>query len=206
MWLEDEAAVDRVYWQVFLTRDRHLLWTGEGWNNELRWRWHRFLWEREPLISQAELQRWMDAPGPLTLPSSANAYAFSRLGAPPQLELGVAQRTWIVGSASLAAMGVCLLWMFAPWLRRPALLLVCGAVLLTLAAAYPQAALLLAQAVGIGLVCGLSALLLRRLLAAPRLSRRRWWLAPVRSRLRPRDSAKPWRPAPRRWRSPWVRK
>ncbi|MBI1899731.1 MAG: hypothetical protein HYS13_01295 [Planctomycetia bacterium] len=164
-WIAGGPVAGRMYWQVSLPQDQHLVWSPAELTREFQWHWRGTHFEREPLMRPAELARWIEAPGEDGVPSAANQYVFSTLGELPRLEFASARRLWLVAGASAFAVGLSLLWMFAAWLRRPAAVLLVTAAFLSVGFMYPDPAVVLAQASLLGVACGLTGMALRRLLS-----------------------------------------
>ena len=57
--LGDNVWARRMYWQVVVPRDEHLLLSPQGFAGEYAWGWSGFLWGRRPSLDQAELERWV---------------------------------------------------------------------------------------------------------------------------------------------------
>jgi hypothetical protein len=164
-WIAGGRAAGRVYWQISLPQDQHLVWSPDELTREFQWHWRGTHFDRAPLMGSADLARWIEAQGEDGVPSAANQYVFSTLGELPRLEFASARRLWLVAGASAFAVGLSLLWMFAAWLRRPAAALLLAAAFLGVGFLYPDPAVVLAQASVLGVACGLTGMALRRLLS-----------------------------------------
>lgn len=163
-----DAWVRRMYWQLILPRDEHVIAGPEGLVHEFRWGWDGVFWGRTPLLEQPELETWVGASRGKDQPEAANCYLFSSLGKIPPCTVRTAGRSWIVLWASLAALAAGLSLIYVPASRHPATLFV-GAVLLVGAwVLFPEPTVLVLQAASLGLVLALLAGLLQRGLARRR--------------------------------------
>ena len=157
-----DARVHRLYWQLVLPQNEHVIAAPGGLIGENRWTWGGYLWRRRPLLDQQELEAWVDAPSRTPIPEGTNQYLFSSLGGVERCELRTAGRTWIVLIASGAALVAGLLLIYVPRSRHPGTLLVVGIVLLCVGQLWPEPTVLFAQAAGLGLALTLLAGLLER--------------------------------------------
>lgn len=161
--LEAVDHVKRCYWQLVLPRDRIVMSGSETLYHELQWQgWTG--WQRTPLREQQELERWIGAVRQDGVPPGMNTYLFTSFGAPRQLAVVAGTRTLVLLIASGVALSVGLVLIYFPILRHPAVLLLLGILLLALALAAPELAVLVAQAASLGIVLTLGARLLRSVL------------------------------------------
>ena len=160
--LNPDAWVRRMYWQLILPANEHLIATPRGFTGEFVWEWGGWFWGRTPLLDQTQLESWAGAAPRDGLPDRANTYLFSMLGTPHSAEIGTAGRTWIVLWAAGAALVAGLLLIYVPLSRHPATLLIVGVALLATGLIAPEPTLLLAQAACLGLALTLLAGLLER--------------------------------------------
>ena len=179
--LDGDAWLRRMYWQLVLPRNEHVISNPDGFTSEFRWQWEDYFWGRQPLLDQAELETWSDATPRAALPDGCNLYLFSAMGEVDHGELRTASRSWIVLWASGAALVAGLLLIYVPASRHPAVLLVVSLSLLATGAVAPEPTLMLAQAASLGLALTLLAGLLERGVARRR--RRTAILEPSSSRI-----------------------
>jgi hypothetical protein len=160
--------VRRLYWQLILPRDEHLLTPPEGFAGEQTWAWTGSCWGRRPLLDQAQLEHWIGAPPRAAPTGQVNEYLFSAFGDVDRCVVHTAGRSWIVLAASGAALLAGLLLIYVRRLRHPATLLSAAVLLLAAGMVYPEPAALAAQAAVLGLVLALAAAILARGLARQR--------------------------------------
>ncbi len=156
--------VRRIYWQLVLPEDQHLLYGPANASREFRWRWQGTHWARMPLLSSAQLAEWCGAPEAADFVPSGNVYLFSSSKPINEISFGAARRVGLVAIASGWLLFSGLLLLYVPWARRPGVLLVLVVLLAALAALQPEAALVVAQAAALGLVFALIAAILKRML------------------------------------------
>jgi hypothetical protein len=157
-----DVWVRRLYWQLILPANEHLIGDPDGFMGECVWGWRGYFWGRQPLLDQSQLESWSGAANGAALPERANLYLFSSLGKVGQAEVRTAGRTWLVLWASGVALVAGLLLIYVPACRHPASLLAAGIVLAAVGLAAPEPTLLLAQAAVLGLALTLLAGLLER--------------------------------------------
>ncbi len=160
--LGEDVWVRQMYWQLVLPKTEHLVAAPQGFTNESRWAWQGFFWGRKPLMNQAALEDWIDAPHQQGVADGVNNYLFSTMGNVRQCTLRTANRSWIVLIFSGAALIVGLLLIYVPASRHPGTLLGVGAVLLCAGLLYPEPTRLVSQAACLGLALALLAGLLER--------------------------------------------
>jgi hypothetical protein len=155
--LDEAAPPRRVYWQLCLPDDQHLLATPSGLATEATWGGRGLIWSRQPALSQEQLEGWLGASRQDPLPRGSNQYLFSSLGRITQVDVWVANQRLLllVGSGLVLACG--LAWLHLRALRRAEALLSAALVLGALLLAWPDAAVLLSQAGAVGLMVALLA-------------------------------------------------
>jgi hypothetical protein len=152
----------RIYWQLILPQNRHILADPKGFASEYRWEFSGFFWGRLPQMSQEELETWAGASHRPAPPQGMNVYLFSSLGNIDGATVRTAARLWLVLGSSGIALLVGLLLIYFPALRHPASLLTFALALLSLGLIYPEPTILLAQTSCLGLVLALLAGLFAR--------------------------------------------
>ncbi len=152
----------RLYWQLVLPQNEHVLMNPPGFDREHCWKWSGYFWGREPVLNQTQLENWIGTSQHATLPEGVNVYLYGNLGSADHAELRTVGRTSIVAIASGAALVLGLLLIYAPMVRHPFSLLVVSLGLLSLAMIYPEPAVMIAQASGLGLALTLLAGMLER--------------------------------------------
>jgi hypothetical protein len=154
------------YWQIVLPGDRHVVRPPQL-IPASKWQWLGSFWGRRPTLSQGDLEKWAGATSGLAPSSGQSEYLYSGLGPAASIELITAPRWLIVLAASLAVLGLALVWLYVPVLRR-GWIAVAGALLLAcLAVAFPIPAVLLGQAAVLGVILASIALFIGRLMSQP---------------------------------------
>jgi hypothetical protein len=156
------AWIRRMYWQLVLPTNEHLIVNPGGFTGEFHWSWTDYFWGRQPLLDQEQLENWVGAAPRAPLPERVNLYLFSTLGKVEEAEVRTAARTWIVLWASGAALVAGLLLIYVPASRHPATLFTAGVALIAMGLIAPEPTLLIAQAASLGLMLTLLAGLLER--------------------------------------------
>jgi hypothetical protein len=155
----------RLYWQLIVPPDQHLVTLHSSLTPEFTWTRDGWHWSRSNLRGQRELEDWTQTIHEVIEPESMNVYLFSVMGEQGSLNVWIARRSTLVFVASSIVLAVVLLALYAPALRRPRSLAVMGVGVSVLAAAYPEPAMVLAQAALLGLGLAATAALLRRILS-----------------------------------------
>ena len=143
----------RIYWQLILPRDEHLLIPPTTLTPEYVWRWNVNHWGRYSTRRQADLEAIMDATRWESPPDqSVNQYLFTSVGPLLPVEFITASRgsLTLVLSLSVLVAGLCLIYF--SWARHPASLLLVGVLVVSLGFAFPEPIILGAQAAALGIV------------------------------------------------------
>jgi hypothetical protein len=160
------------FWQLLLPREMTALSAPEGMNAEYELSWQGLVWGRQPTQSQRDLEQWTAATSAPSPPDSTNAYLYSAFDVPRAAEVATVRRVWIVIGASLAALAVGLAWLYSRVARTPGFWLAACISAAALLLVYPEAAVVLVQAIALGVVFTLASAATRWLLAdaRPRLA------------------------------------
>ena len=150
--LAGNVWIDRLYWQLVLPRDEHLISEAADLTDEFGWEWMGWGWARRPAWEQADLEKWVGTRTTAALPEATNRYLFSAMGNLPNLSARYAARWEVVLICSAIAPIVGLALINTGLARRPSMLLICGVVLLATSIWLPDVTLLLAQAAVLGIV------------------------------------------------------
>ena len=142
----------RSYWQLVTPVNQHLTWSSDALSEESHWHWTGWGWRREEMRDQRALERWIGASEQDALPVDTNRYLFATVGAVRELDCLTLSRhlLLLLGSGGMIAVGLPLVYFQR--LRHPALFLLVGAILVSLAGWVPDLALLLGQAAATGLL------------------------------------------------------
>jgi hypothetical protein len=179
--LTSPGWVGQFYWKLDVPADQHVLFAPAHYDEEVRWVWADFYWQRRPTIEPRDLAHWVradsfgDAPrllretqdtarGPAALGATTNQYLYSTVGTIEPLAISTFGRAQLVLFASLPLLVCGLILIYFPPARHPAVLFVLAVLVGAASFLAPQSALLLAQASALGLaLVGLAALLARML-------------------------------------------
>jgi hypothetical protein len=158
------AWVRRMYWQLVLPRDEHLVVVPKGLTSEFTWGWTGTFWGRIPVWEQADLEAWCGVPSsdPAPAPAATSRYLWSSLGPVGRCELWTASRSLIVLGASAVALVVGLTLIYVPVSRHAVALLAAAVALMSAALLWPGPTLLALEAASLGLALTLLAGLLQR--------------------------------------------
>lgn len=172
--LGGETWTRRMYWQLIVPREEHVIIPPAGFTPECTWCWRGYFWGRQSLMDQSQLEAWVGlthtsaaAASAPRCPPGVNCYLYSSLGNVNHCELRTVGRSTLVLAASGLALLVGLLLIYLPALRHPAGLLAAAVLLAALGILYPEIAILGGQAAGVGLVLALSAAMLSRSFRRP---------------------------------------
>ncbi len=166
--IDGGARLGRVYWQLVLPGNEHVIASPAGWIPESTWGWCGFFWGRYPVWEQEDLETWSGAAHRTPVPAGTNRYLYSNLGPVGPCRLRTAGRSWIVLVSSGAALVLGLVLLYVPAVRRPGLLLALAVGLVGAGAWSPATAVLVAQAAALGLVLTALAGLLQRVVVERR--------------------------------------
>src|SRR5262249_47759695 len=155
--IEEALPPRRVYWQLVLPEDQHLIASPGELTSEMAWAADRWPLRQRPGMDQRQLEAWIKASRQPVLPRGANEYLFGALGRWATLNVVAAPRWMIVSVASVMLLGFGLLLIHVPRLRNPAVLLTVAVVVAGAAVAAPQAAVVLAQGAILGLIVAMAA-------------------------------------------------
>lgn len=166
--LGGEVWVQRIYWELVLPQDEHVIVGPEGLVPEHQWGWTGSFWGRKPLVEGGELEAWWGASRGTEVPKATSRYLFSSMGSVARCELRTANRWLIVLGASSVVLVAGLLLIYVPACRHPGALLAVAVLLGGAAVSYPGPALLALEAGSLGLALSLLAGLLYRALGPGR--------------------------------------
>ena len=177
----DEVWNRRLYWELVLPRDEHVMFDPLGFVNEYTWGWNGFFWGQKPVCDTGYLADWIGiwhesrTGGQTELPGEStrhgtNRYVFSTSGKTAACEFYTVGRSWIVLWASCVALVAGMALIYIPPCRHPAVLMAAGIGLLASGLAFPSATLLALQAAALGLVLAIMAGILQISLSQQRRS------------------------------------
>jgi len=158
--LGGEIWVQRMYWELVLPQNEHVIVGPAQLVPEYQWGWTGSYWGRKPLVEEVELEPWGGAGHGMEVPKATSRYLFSSLEPVARCELRTANRWLIVLGASSVVLVAGLLLIYVRACRHPAALLAVAILLGGAAVSYPGPALLASEAGGLGLALALLAGLL----------------------------------------------
>jgi hypothetical protein len=157
-----DVWVQRMYWQLMLPTNEHVIVAPAGLVPEYRWGWTGTFWGRIPLLDQRSLEEWAEAAPVDPTSNGTSSYLFGSLGAVRQCEFRTASRPLIVLIASGVVLVLGLVWIYVPAAHHPVTLLAASLLVLSASLLYPGPMLLLLEAAGLGVALILFAALLHR--------------------------------------------
>lgn len=169
--LEQTAGTSPFYWQLIVPRDTSVITTPEGMNGEYRLGWRDWNWGRQPTQTQADLETWAAAFKAPELPASTNQYLYSAFDAPAGASVKVVRRAWLIIAAGVGALAIGLVALYTNLGRTAGFWLAAIIAVAATLAAYPEAAVLLVQAIFLGGAFTIVSLATRWLLADVRIRR-----------------------------------
>ncbi|MDZ4819053.1 MAG: hypothetical protein SGJ20_08780 [Planctomycetota bacterium] len=157
----------KMYWQLIVPRDEHLIWSANSLTPEYRWNWKGVGFGRTDLKDQPQLEALVGAVKRNPIPEATNPYLFSSFGSKGTYEVRIARRGTVVFLPSLILLVATLVLIYVPVVQRPITALIAILLLGAASIAFPEPALLVLQASIIGVVLSLLAVLLYRFLRRP---------------------------------------
>jgi hypothetical protein len=155
------AWLRQVYWELVLPANEHLAVSPAGMTREWTWNWMGWCWQRQPVLSQADLEAWSGG-APSLESVGTNRYLLSATGELRTMEASTAGRTALVLGASLPSLLLGLALLYWPRVRRPVVAAVVAIVVLALALVDAESTLVLGQSAALGVALVAIALVLRR--------------------------------------------
>ncbi|MEE8452616.1 MAG: hypothetical protein V3R99_11900, partial [Thermoguttaceae bacterium] len=59
--LGDDVWIRRLYWELVLPPDEHVMFAPKGFTSECNWEWSGYFWGRQPLLGPSQLETWAGA-------------------------------------------------------------------------------------------------------------------------------------------------
>ncbi len=154
--------MQRLYWQLIVPRDEHLIATPKGLTPEFHWVWSGVSWSRRPSWDQQALEAWVGSTSEMGPPETANQYLFSAATNVTAISVSLIPRWQLVLLASTSALCVGLALIYFPRLRNAGLLLSLGIALFAISAWVPDMTVIFAQSAMLGIALAVLAGFLRR--------------------------------------------
>jgi hypothetical protein len=146
----------RMYWQLLLPEDEHLVSLPADLAPEMAWSAENWFLARRPTLDQRQLEGLLGASRQALLPRGANEYLFGGLGRSPRLSVIAFHRRFLLALASGGVLLLGLALVHVPPLRHPLVLFVLAVGLAGLALAFPDLALLAGQMALLGVLVALA--------------------------------------------------
>lgn len=167
--LELPAGVSRVYWQLTVPKDAHVVWASPTVGRAMQWRLARWWLHRDPIESDESLGRWIGIDDfSLMPPGNRYLYVGSNVAS---FQVAIASRglIWVViGSIVLFVAAV---MTYLPQTRHPLLVILAAVLLVGLLVISPDAAVLAGQLGALALVLVVVMLGMRSLLSPKQTNR-----------------------------------
>lgn len=166
--LNDQAWVQRSYWQLITPSSLHLANRPGSVVDESTWTWKGYFWGRDPLLSQRDLEAWASSSRDPDFAYDANEYLFSTLGALPQtISIRLINQGIMITLASGLALLAGLLMVYVPFFRKGGILFLLGIGTATASAFAPTLTMLALQAGIVGVVLAALSGFIAKLIARP---------------------------------------
>ena len=168
-WVQLPVGLSRVFWQLTVPENNHVVWASPTVGRAMRWRFDRWRLYREPVEDDRSLMRWAGVPEVSDVPPG-NRYLYVGSSVPSFRVVTVSRGLlWgVVGSAVLVA-GVLLT--YVPALRHPLVAIAAAVAFAGLVAIAPDAAILAGQLGAVALLLVVIMIAARALMAPRRSSR-----------------------------------
>ena len=176
--------VQRMYWQLVLPPDAHLLALPLGTTPEYLWQRQGWIWQRQSSLDELALAQWIGLPtDEARVPATAQRYLLSLSDASGDYRLSVIPRGALVLISAGSILCAGLLFVYVPRLRHPGIVLAVVTLPLVLALFFPEPALLASQPAVLGLALVFLVAALRR------------WLSPTSPAVRGTGGGRPSHPS-----------
>lgn len=161
------TALSQIYWQIVLPGDEHVIRSPSRMSSASQWQWLGSFWGQHPVMSQSDLEKWVQASAQVVPTDAQSEYLYTGLSRVSPIVLITAPRWLIVLLSSFAVLALGLMWIYVPAVRQGWILVALACVIAGLAVTFPIPALLLAQAAALGVIVVLLSLLLDRMISRP---------------------------------------
>jgi hypothetical protein len=168
------SHANRVYWELLLPANEHLIWASRNLVPENSWRWQGAFLTRVPNRTQLDLERWTQASHRQEI-DGFNKYVFSSISAVGSHTIVTAIRPIAAFIVIVSVFCAGVLFLYVPILRHPVILIAVGGLLAGVAISFPEPCLVAGQGIAAGLVLVILVRLLMGVLwrnAAPRSAAR----------------------------------
>lgn len=170
--IDEPVLLRRMYWEIVLLPDEHIVWTASPVSLEYRWGWTGQFWGRVPALSESELERWAGVPeGWMNVSIPANRYLFGSLRSVAAVDIWTLRRPWIValcsGSVVLLGWG----WLYLAWRWKRLLAIGVVGLLMLFGLLRPDLAVLAAEAGALGVALAVLSWFLYRSVSSPEPAR-----------------------------------
>lgn len=159
----DGTWVQKMYWQLVLSPDEHLLSAPASTTAEYLWSRSGWTWQRQSLLDERALATWLGISEEESLaPAAAQRYLLSVSKTGDTYLLPIVPRAALVLLAAGGILCLGLVWIYIRQVRRPVVVFAAAIVLVALCLLFPEPAIVLCQAATLGLVLIVLVALMRR--------------------------------------------
>ena len=145
-YLTGSETAQRVYWQLVLPQNEHLLWAPVGLTPEYQWKWKAYRWGRQSNLGLRDLESRLATLAQDSFPTAQNEYLFSTISPINQVDFHTVDRATIVVFVSGATLLFGLMLIYSSVLRSPISLLVIGVAVLSIGLVFPEPTVFAVQA------------------------------------------------------------
>jgi hypothetical protein len=160
---ENETVIRYAFWEIILPSQKYIIGFPKDWIPEYRWLWRGFFFKRTASIQKEDAGLTADPADVAAIIAQSNQYLFSSLRPPESVTLYIADRSFLVLSASAAALVAGLFLIYIPQSRYAGSLFALGIALAAVIFYRPAPMLLLLQMSVFGVCLALLAAYIHRI-------------------------------------------
>ena len=152
-----DISVQYQYWQVILSRNKHIVGYPAGWTLEYDWAWNGLFWWRIPSIRKTDIGLGINHTGTEPTIAESSQYVFSHIQPPSYATLYIVDRALIILCSSAIALIAGLMLIYVPQSRYAASLFTLLIAAVAVLSYQPSLMLLMLQAATFGVFLALGA-------------------------------------------------